>query len=485
MHFTTKGKCRAHLIEQHSKINFKCTRCGKVFLRNTPGQSCHTRREDFIRFHTTTGQRGAEAEACLQDFIKKIDELIIDNRYNKENHSPTKRIATRPQLYIRKRKNDFVTPNEKRVRSKSPSSSRSSSSSSATSTTSSSSSSSTSSSTRSSEIEMATLEALVVGEICDENNTIEISEREKQRRKRENERRISEMRQKEREEIRMATDVIEKELRTDEREENEQKEKEKREKLEKERLEKERLENERKERLENDRLERERLENERKEKERLENEKLDRERKEKERIENEKLEREREEKERIENEKLEREREEKERLENERREKEEKERLDNEQKEKEKREKLERERKEKIMTKKRVEKTVENKETEKTEKEMKKKLEEIKHQEIIILNVGGIKYSTTRGTLCAEESLLKNIAIQIDNEEIYIDRDSKNFRTILQHLRYTRQGELTPASLLPNNKIELKELILECKYYGLLKLLKIATEKREKLIGLF
>jgi hypothetical protein len=42
----------------------------------------------------------------------------------------------------------------------------------------------------------------------------------------------------------------------------------------------------------------------------------------------------------------------------------------------------------------------------KTKKEMKKKLEEIKHQEIIILNVGGSQFPTTRGTLCAEESLL-------------------------------------------------------------------------------
>ncbi|KAH3711559.1 hypothetical protein DPMN_071230 [Dreissena polymorpha] len=56
--------------------------CCKVFHRNTPSNGpCHNKKEDYIRFAQTIGERGAEAEMVLNDFKLKVPSLIRGTKY--------------------------------------------------------------------------------------------------------------------------------------------------------------------------------------------------------------------------------------------------------------------------------------------------------------------------------------------------------------------------------------------------------------------
>jgi len=105
--------------------------------------------------------------------------------------------------------------------------------------------------------------------------------------------------------------------------------------------------------------------------------------------------------------------------------------------------------------------------------------------EIIHLNVGGIKYSTTRSTLCKyPESMLgamfnQNIPSQVDKDGCYfIDRNGKMFEYILQFLR---SGDMA----LPNDFKEYNLLKSEIDFYQLEPLLDGTTFEKKSQLEMF
>ena len=106
----------------------------------------------------------------------------------------------------------------------------------------------------------------------------------------------------------------------------------------------------------------------------------------------------------------------------------------------------------------------------------------------IMLDIGGYKCSTSLQTLRAEpESMLGTmfsgrhpIAKQNDGS-VFIDRDGTHFRVVLNYLR----GAITSRELLPDNKLQLSELLTEANYYqlkGLEKIIKSEEEEPSKVI---
>ena len=294
--FTTKGRCLGHLREQHAGLQYKCLKCRKLFRRNDNPHICGARREDYIPFVMSTGEKGEAALRVLNQFMQNAEEnlVIVRNVMLNENEYEAKfdisagrgrgRGRGRPFNRInvvdytaRKRTQPALPYNGKcRRLSSSSVSSRSSSASSSSSSTSSSSNSSISSASSSSstasvqtktsakfsedeeklmEIGMATASLYsyeemtgcdepFLGEIIDERRVIENSKIEIENK--EKERRVQEKREKEQNEQR---DRREREER--ERNEKEEKESRMREQREKEqKAEKDRKEKEEKERRE-------------------------------------------------------------------------------------------------------------------------------------------------------------------------------------------------------------------------------------------
>ena len=90
--------------------------------------------------------------------------------------------------------------------------------------------------------------------------------------------------------------------------------------------------------------------------------------------------------------------------------------------------------------------------------------------DIIVLNVGGIEYTTSRATLIKyPESMLARmfsgtVPTAIDKKGRYfIDRDGKLFHYILQYLR-------TGFTIFPEDKLESEALTIEADFYMLDKL---------------
>ena len=106
----------------------------------------------------------------------------------------------------------------------------------------------------------------------------------------------------------------------------------------------------------------------------------------------------------------------------------------------------------------------------------------------ITLDIGGYKYSTSLQTLRAEpESMLgtmfsgRHPITKQDDGSVFIDRDGTHFRIILNYLR----GSLTSSELLPDNDLQLSELLTEVNYYqlkGLEKVIKSEEKEPAKII---
>ena len=294
LEFTTKGRCLGHLREQHAGLQYKCLKCRKLFRRNDNPHICGARREDYIPFVMSTGEKGEAALRVLNQFMQNAEEnlVIVRNVMLNENEYEAKfdisagrgrgRGRGRPFNRInvvdytaRKRTQPALPYNGKcRRLSSSSVSSRSSSTSSSSSSSSSSSITSTSSASSSSstesvqtkasakfsedeeklmEIGMATASLYsyeemtgcdepFLGEIIDERRVIENSEIENKEKKR----RVQEKREKEQNEQKDRREREERER--NEREEKERRMREQREKEQK--AEKDRKEKEEKERRE-------------------------------------------------------------------------------------------------------------------------------------------------------------------------------------------------------------------------------------------
>ena len=103
--------------------------------------------------------------------------------------------------------------------------------------------------------------------------------------------------------------------------------------------------------------------------------------------------------------------------------------------------------------------------------------------EIVYLDVGGLKYTTTMATLRAEkgsifEAMLSGhypIKKQLDGT-VFIDRDGRHFHYILNYLC----GSVTALEDLPLDEIVLNELMKEADFYQLLRLKSILSFGIEK-----
>ena len=103
----------------------------------------------------------------------------------------------------------------------------------------------------------------------------------------------------------------------------------------------------------------------------------------------------------------------------------------------------------------------------------------------ITLDIGGYKCSTSLQTLRAEpESMLgtmfsgRHPITKQNDGSVFIDRDGTHFRIILNYLR----GGITSTEQLPDNKLQLLELLTEVNYYQLKGLEKIIkSEEKEPL----
>lgn len=91
--------------------------------------------------------------------------------------------------------------------------------------------------------------------------------------------------------------------------------------------------------------------------------------------------------------------------------------------------------------------------------------------DIITLNVGGIKYTTTKNTLTNSESMLSamfttnfvTVEPQPDGS-YFIDRNGENFKYILKYLRDSKIN----IENMQNHQVQ--DIIDEAKYYGITKL---------------
>lgn len=79
----------------------------------------------------------------------------------------------------------------------------------------------------------------------------------------------------------------------------------------------------------------------------------------------------------------------------------------------------------------------------------------------IMLSVGGTYFETTSTTLRAKDSFFCGLCESNRNPEdiIFIDRDPKHFRYILNYLR--------GSDVLPEDILDLNELIVEADFYSL------------------
>jgi hypothetical protein len=70
--FTTRSRCYSFILEQHSGVTWKCRFCCRVYHRNPPqANTCHNKKENYIRFVQATGERGEEAGDIMERFKKK------------------------------------------------------------------------------------------------------------------------------------------------------------------------------------------------------------------------------------------------------------------------------------------------------------------------------------------------------------------------------------------------------------------------------
>ena len=103
----------------------------------------------------------------------------------------------------------------------------------------------------------------------------------------------------------------------------------------------------------------------------------------------------------------------------------------------------------------------------------------------VVLNVGGLRFETSRLTLSKDPNLLlaklftKGSTIVPHGNSVFLDRDASHFRIILNYLRYDCQVE-NPATL-PRERKYLLELKTECKYYQLHGLRKIVSKRIKQL----
>uniref|UniRef100_A0A1I7T5X7 BTB domain-containing protein n=1 Tax=Caenorhabditis tropicalis TaxID=1561998 RepID=A0A1I7T5X7_9PELO len=102
------------------------------------------------------------------------------------------------------------------------------------------------------------------------------------------------------------------------------------------------------------------------------------------------------------------------------------------------------------------------------------------HSKIINLNIGGTVFQTTKDTLTRFEGMFRTMfetEVPLEKDEtgsIFIDRDPKHFRLILN---FMRDGRI----VLPDSESEIEEILIESSYYLLDGLSQMCQNKNEQL----
>uniref|UniRef100_A0A1I7TCK7 BTB domain-containing protein n=1 Tax=Caenorhabditis tropicalis TaxID=1561998 RepID=A0A1I7TCK7_9PELO len=97
--------------------------------------------------------------------------------------------------------------------------------------------------------------------------------------------------------------------------------------------------------------------------------------------------------------------------------------------------------------------------------------------QIVRLNIGGSVFQTSRATLTKFDGFFKALfetelsAIRDDSGAIFVDRDPKHFRLILN---FMRDGDVA----FPESKQEIEEILKEAQFYLLKGLIKLCDELR-------
>ena len=112
-----------------------------------------------------------------------------------------------------------------------------------------------------------------------------------------------------------------------------------------------------------------------------------------------------------------------------------------------------------------------------------KALEQLKQnvENVIVLDIGGQRFVTSRSTLKAVEGSLLERLIEVVNPKkgYFIDRDPAHFRVILNFLR---NGAVTSCQVLPKDLKYLHELKVEARYYRLPGLVEVIDERIKQLV---
>jgi BTB/POZ domain-containing adapter for CUL3-mediated RhoA degradation protein len=115
------------------------------------------------------------------------------------------------------------------------------------------------------------------------------------------------------------------------------------------------------------------------------------------------------------------------------------------------------------------------------DEEIEETLQRIQKQgKYVKLNVGGVLYCTTLGTLTKHDNMLRamfseRIPLQKDEEGwVIIDRSGKHFGSILNFIR----DDFMP---LPDSKAECLEVLAEAKYYCIAELVEQLEDQLERL----
>lgn len=69
--FHTRWSLERHVLERHSDFSWKCPECRKLFQRRNIEHGCKVNEEDMICFDSRSGSRGKEAEEKLELFKKE------------------------------------------------------------------------------------------------------------------------------------------------------------------------------------------------------------------------------------------------------------------------------------------------------------------------------------------------------------------------------------------------------------------------------
>ena len=120
-------------------------------------------------------------------------------------------------------------------------------------------------------------------------------------------------------------------------------------------------------------------------------------------------------------------------------------------------------------------------EKEMTKREEKKKLIKQMNDNRVTLNVGGEQFHTSRPILTSAGGIFAAI-LNENQDSLFLDRDGSVYPFILNYLRQEATRARFSSTLLPNDQILLRKLMMMADFLELTNLQKLCKEKRDKIL---